>query len=315
LQSRAHCIHPGARRVKRALPRTKNVMPNQQKRRTIMLGLASLYASALAACSPVKLLNAAIPSSGYRKTSDIAYGADPQQALDVYAPAKPATPGETRPVVVFFYGGSWQTGNRSNYLFVAQALTSRGYVAVLPDYRKYPETVFPGFVDDAAAAVRWTRDHAHEFGGDPARLFVMGHSAGAHLAALIATDPRYLASQSMSKADLRGVIGLAGPYDFLPIKDRTLLDVFPASTRPASQPINFVTGHEPPMFLAAGTSDTMVDPGNTDRLAAALREHGDSVEVKHYDGFSHVRIVSALALPLRGHSTVLADVAAFIDSH
>jgi acetyl esterase/lipase len=217
--------------------------------------------------------------------------------------------------VVFFYGGSWQNGDRANYLFVAQALTSRGYVAVLPDYRTYPETAFPGFVDDAAAAVRWTRDHAHEFGGDPARLFVMGHSAGAHLAALIATDPRYLAAQAMSKADLRGMIGLAGPYDFLPIKDRTLLDVFPASTRAQSQPINFVSGNEPPMFLAAGTDDTMVDPGNTDRLAAMLRRHGDQVEVKHYEGFSHVRIVAALAAPLRGSSTVLADVAGFIDTH
>lgn len=289
-------------------------MPTQKNRRTVTFGLASLCAAALAACSPVNLLNAAIPSGGYRKTSGLAYGSDPLQELDVYVPVA-AAPGETRPVVVFFYGGSWQSGGRGNYLFVAQALTSRGYVAVLPDYRKYPETAFPGFVDDAAAAVRWTRDHAHEFGGDPARLFVMGHSAGAHLAALIATDPRYLESQSMSKADLRGMIGLAGPYDFLPIKDRKLLDVFPASTRPDSQPINFVTGHEPPMFLAAGTADTMVDPGNTDRLAAMLRKHGDSVEVKHYDGFGHIRIVSALALPLRGHSTVLADVSAFIDSH
>jgi acetyl esterase/lipase len=287
-------------------------MPTHKKRRIVTFGLASLGAAALAACSPVKLLNAAIPSSGYRKTSDIAYGSDRRQVLDVYVPAA-ASP-EPRPVVVFFYGGSWQNGDRGNYLFVAQALTSRGYVAVLPDYRTYPETAFPGFVNDAAAATRWTRDHAHEFGGDPSRLFVMGHSAGAHLAALIATDPRYLASQSMSKADLRGVIGLAGPYDFLPIVDRTLLDVFPVATRAESQPINYVTGHEPPMFLAAGTDDTVVDPGNTDRLAAMLRKHGDSVEVRHYDGFSHIRIVSALALPLRGRSTVLADVAAFIDS-
>jgi len=287
-------------------------MPTQQKRRILTFGLASLGAAALAACSPVKLLNAAIPSSGYRKTPDIAYGSDPRQVLDVYVPVAVST--KPRPVVVFFYGGSWQNGDRANYLFVAQALTSRGYVAVLPDYRTYPETAFPGFVNDAAAAARWTRDHAHEFGGDPSRLFVMGHSAGAHLAALIATDPRYLASQSMSKTDLRGVIGLAGPYDFLPIKDRTLLDVFPANTRAESQPINYVTGHEPPMFLAAGTDDTVVDPGNTDRLAAMLRKHGDSVEVKHYDGFGHIRIVSALALPLRGRSTVLADVSAFIDS-
>jgi acetyl esterase/lipase len=270
-----------------------------------------MFAAALSACSPVRLLNATIPSGGYKKTAGIAYGPRPRQQLDVYAPRSPAAP---RPVVVFFYGGSWQNGDRANYLFVAQALTSRGYVAVLPDYRTYPETVFPGFVDDAAAAVRWSRDHAREFGGDPSRLFVMGHSAGAHLAALIAIDPRYLAAQSMSKADLRGMIGLAGPYDFLPIKDPVLLDVFPASTRPESQPINFVSGNEPPMFLAAGAADHTVDPGNTDRLAAALREHGDTVEVRRYAGYSHVRIISALSLTLRGDSTVLADVASFIDS-
>jgi acetyl esterase/lipase len=289
-------------------------MPTQEKRRAVTFGLAGLTA-ALAACSPVKLLNATIPSSGYKKTTGIAYGPDARQQLDVYVPAVPGTPAEPRPVVVFFYGGSWQTGNRANYLFVGQALSSRGYIAVLPDYRTYPETAFPGFVDDAAAAVRWSRDHAREFGGDPARLFVMGHSAGAHLAALVTLDSRYLAAQSMSKADLRGMIGLAGPYDFLPIEDPVLLNVFPAATREESQPINFVSGNEPPMFLAAGTADHTVDPGNTDRLAAALREHGNAVEVKHYAGYSHVRIISALALTLRGHSSVLADVARFIDSH
>jgi acetyl esterase/lipase len=289
-------------------------MPTRQKRRTVTLGLAGMIAAALAACSPVRLLNATIPSGGYKKTTGIAYGADPRQQLDVYVPQSPALLENPRPVVVFFYGGSWQNGDRANYLFVAQALTSQGYVAVLPDYRTYPETAFPGFVDDAAAAVRWSRDHAHEFGGDPSRLFVMGHSAGAHLAALIAIDPRYLAAQSMSKTDLRGMVGLAGPYDFLPIEDPVLLDVFPASTRPESQPINFVSGNEPPMFLAAGTADHTVDPGNTDRLAAALRKHGDTVEVRHYAGYSHVRIISALALTLRGDSTVLADVASFIDS-
>jgi len=277
-----------------------------------MLGLASVWATALAACSPVKLLNATIPSGGYRRTGGIAYGPDARQQLDVY---EPVAPGTKRPVVVFFYGGSWQNGDRANYLFVAQALTSRGYVAVLPDYRTYPETAFPGFVDDAATAVRWSRDHAADFGGDPNRLFVMGHSAGAQIAALIALDPTYLAAQSMSKADLRGMIGLAGPYDFLPLTDPVLLDVFPASTRAQSQPINFVTANELPMFLAAGTDDHTVDPGNTDRLARALQAYGNRVEVKHYEGYSHVRIVAALAAPLRGSSTVLTDVAGFIDAH
>jgi acetyl esterase/lipase len=108
-------------------------MPAQQKRRIVTFGLASLGAAALAACSPVKLLNATIPSSGYRKSSGIAYGSDPRQVLDVYVPAAAAST-QPRPVVVFFYGGSWQTGDRANYLFVAglDVARLRGGTAGLP---------------------------------------------------------------------------------------------------------------------------------------------------------------------------------------
>ncbi|HZZ02400.1 alpha/beta hydrolase, partial [Paraburkholderia sp.] len=201
-----------------------------------------------------------------------------------------------------------------SYLFVGAALASRGFVAVVPDYRTWPETAFPGFVDDAATAVRWARDHATEFGGDPSRIFLMGHSAGAHIVMLLATDDRYLAAQQMSKRDLSGVIGLAGPYDFLPLKDATLEEIFPPALRAASQPINFVEGDEPPMFLAAGKRDTTVDPGNTDRLAARLRAAGDTVEVKHYPRIGHALLVGAFAGPLRGFAPVLDDTSAFIDA-
>jgi acetyl esterase/lipase len=222
--------------------------------------------------------------------------------------------GKGRPVVVFFYGGSWQSGDRGDYLFVGEALASRGFVAVVPDYRTWPETAFPGFIEDAAAAVRWAHDHAREFGGDPSRLFLMGHSAGAQMAALLATDGHYLYAQKLEKSDLRGVIGLAGPYDFLPLTDPTLEDVFPIQTRPASQPINFVQGDEPPMFLAAGTRDTIVDPGNTDRLAAKLKASGDLVKVKHYSGLSHATLIGVVGAPLREVAPVLDDVVRFIDS-
>src|ERR1700761_1413090 len=120
----------------------------------------------------------------------------------------------------------------------------------------------------------------------------------------------------MNKNDIGGVIGLAGPYDFLPLNDATLEEIFPPALRAASQPINFVAGDEPPVFLAAGQRDTTVDPGNTDRLAAKLRASGDTdVEVKHYPRVGHALLVGAFARPLRGFAPVLDDASAFIDRH
>lgn len=279
---------------------------------------AALALITLGGCSGTAALNALVPHHTFRASTAIPYGSNNRQKLDVYEPddhmkAQAGTRG--RPVVVFFYGGSWQDGARGDYLFVGQALASRGFVAVLPDYRTYPDTRFPGFMDDAAAAVGWARDHAAEFGGDPSRIFLMGHSAGAHIVVLLATDGHYLGAQQMSKRDIKGVIGLAGPYDFLPLTDPVLQEVFPEPLRAASQPINFVSGNEPPMFLAAGRCDTTVDPGNTDRLAAKLQAAGDRVEVKHYPCIGHVLLVAALAAPLRAFAPVLADSARFIDAY
>jgi acetyl esterase/lipase len=284
--------------------------------RRLLTLTAALAFTVLGGCSGTAMLNAAVPRQTFRASTAIPYGSDARQKLDVYEPfeATAAASPHGRPVVVFFYGGSWQNGERGDYLFVGEALASRGFVAVLPDYRTWPEVRFPGFVEDAAAAVRWARDHAAEFGGDPSRIFLMGHSAGAHIAVLLATDGHYLAAQQMSKRDLSGVIGLAGPYDFLPLTDPVLKNVFPAPLRAASQPINFVNGDEPPMFLAAGKRDTTVDPGNTDRLAAKLRAAGDTVEVKHYPVVGHALLVAALAAPLRFFAPVLADSSRFIDA-
>ncbi|MFM0669947.1 alpha/beta hydrolase [Paraburkholderia sediminicola] len=284
--------------------------------RRLLTLTAALALAALGGCSGAGVLNA-VSHKHFRAENGVAYGNAPRQKLDVYVPTTNASPAAShgRPVVVFFYGGSWQSGSRSSYLFVGAALASRGFVAVLPDYRTWPDTAFPGFVDDAATAVRWARDHAAEFGGDPSRIFLMGHSAGAHIVMLLATDGRYLAAQQMSKSDISGVIGLAGPYDFLPLHDATLEEIFPPALRAASQPINFVVGDEPPMFLAAGQRDTTVDPGNTDRLAAKLRASGDAdVEVKHYPRVGHALLVGAFAGPLRGFAPVLDDASAFIDA-
>jgi acetyl esterase/lipase len=271
----------------------------------------------LTACSPVRLVNTLTPHGAYDAHTNIPYEAGDRHTLDVYVPTKPKP---SAPIIVFFYGGSWQTGDRKNYLFVGEALASRGYVVVVPDYRRYPEVTFPAFMDDAAAAVAWSRAHASEFGADSQRVFLMGHSAGAHIAMLLATDHRYLARHGIDANTLAGAIGLAGPYDFLPLQDATLEAIFPPTSREDSQPINHVDGAEPPIFLGVGTADHTVDPGNTTRFAARLESAGDRYELKRYEGVNHAMIVGSMARSVRALSSlitvapVLDDVSKFIDA-
>ncbi|WP_309834837.1 alpha/beta hydrolase [Caballeronia sp. LZ065] len=283
-------------------------------------GVACLSMLAIfAACSPVTLVNALTPRNDYVVHSDLPYERGERHSLDVYVPKATSVSNPAKPLVVFFYGGSWQTGQRRDYRFVGEALASRGYVTVIPDYRLYPQTTFPGFMDDAAAAVSWARTHAVEFGADPDRLFLMGHSAGAQIVMLLMTDRHYLTERGVQVPSLAGAIGLAGPYDFLPLNDATLEAIFPAPLREASQPINHVDGHEPPIFLGVGTGDHTVDPGNTTRFAARLQATHDRVVLKRYADLNHAMIVGSLAQPVRALSAfvrvapVLDDVCAFID--
>src|SRR5690606_21524844 len=149
-----------------------------------------------------------------------------------------------------------QEGRRQQYAFVGDALSRRGILALVADYRTFPAVRFPDFMQDAAKAVRWARDHAAEYGGDPRRIVLVGHSAGAHIAALLATDGHYLANEGLSPRQLAGVVGVAGPYDFLPLKDTTLMAIFGSRDDwPASQPVNFVDGDEPPFLLLQGDKD------------------------------------------------------------
>ncbi len=278
----------------------------------VRLLAALLLAATLAGCSATSLLNALAPTDGLEVARDIAYGPLPRQQLDVYRPREAGPP---RPVVVFFYGGSWETGSRDAYLFVGEALTSRGFVAVLPDYRVYPEVRFPTFLEDAAGAVAWAKRHAAEFGGDPRRGFVMGHSAGAHLAAMVALDPQWLAAETLAPSALAGFIGLAGPYDFLPLKRETLKTIFaPEATIARTQPINFVTAAAPPALLVTGQADSEVSPGNSLRLAAKLREKGVAVTELRYASLNHYTLIGALSVPLRGREPVLDDIERFVRS-
>ena len=268
----------------------------------------------LPGCSVSSVVNAVVPGNGYRIVSGIPYGEGPRRTLDVYVPD--GADGGT-PTLVFFYGGSWESGRKEDYRFAGQAFASRGYVTVVPDYRVYPEVRFPDFLKDASAAVAWSAAHGPEYGAGPGPVYLVGHSAGAHIAAMLTLDRQWLGNSGLSPCGaVRATVGLAGPYDFLPLKSAVLMEIFgPEATRPRSQPINFVTGAEPPMLLITGDADTTVRPRNTDNLAAKIRERGGEVEVLHYGGIGHTPLVGALAAPLRRLAPVLDDTDAFLRRH
>ena len=284
------------------------------KRSLTAVAAAVIVVAACVACSPLTAINALTPSASYNKTADISYGADPRQKLDIYAPRDVAV---GAPVVVFFYGGNWRMGERADYAFVGEALASRGILAVIADYRLYPEISYPGFLEDSAAAVAWTARKVRSYGGNPERLFVMGHSAGAYNAAMVALDARWLGAQGMQPSALRGWIGLAGPYDFLPIENPDVKPVFHFPDTPrSSQPISHVSAGAPPALLIASEKDSLVNPvRNTGRLASRLREAGIGVDAIYYDRTGHASLVATLSRPLRSLAPVLDDVERFVASH
>ncbi|MGH8728960.1 MAG: alpha/beta hydrolase [Burkholderiales bacterium] len=275
-------------------------------------GFLLLFALTVSACSPLALLNLTISGEGYQRNADLVYGELPRQKLDVYTPDDAASAA----VVIFFYGGGWEDGDRGDYRFVAQALADNGLVTVIPDYRLYPQVKFPGFLEDSALAVKWVKQNIARFGGDSRRIFLMGHSAGAYNAAMLAIDERYLAAVGVDPREIDGFIGLAGPYDFLPLTSANLKAVFgPSSGLARTQPVDFVSGDEAPMLLLNGANDTRVDPRNSSSLAARVRQCGGEVKHVVYPDLSHTRIVGAIASPFRDWAPVLDEVVEFIRAH
>lgn len=261
------------------------------------------------ACSPLKVFDAVVPKDGGVQlvVRDAAFGPDPRQHIDLYAPK--TRPAGTLPVIVFIYGGSWSSGTKSGYSFAGRALASRGFLVAIPDYRLVPQIRYPAFLEDNAAAVRWVRANAARYGGDPDRLVLAGHSAGAYDAAMLAVDPRWLGADRKA---VRGLVGLAGPYDFLPFDGPVVQATFGAVRDPVStQPVTYASADDPPAFLATGDKDTTVLPRNSDALAAKLTAVGVPVERRRYPGVGHAGLVTALAKPLRGRAPVLDDVVAF----
>ncbi|WP_306397273.1 alpha/beta hydrolase [Telluria beijingensis] len=281
---------------------------------TVALAATALaVAGALSACSPLSLVNAISPGGTDRSVETTAFGPNPRHNLSIYRPAQGA---HKSPVIVFFYGGNWVSGERDDYEFVGRSLAARGFVVVIPDVRLYPQAGYPGFLDDSARAVAWTARRIAEHGGDPGRIFVMGHSAGAYNAAMVALDPRWLRKQGTAPSILRGWIGLAGPYNFLPIENETTRKVFPyPDTRPDSQPINHVSAIAPPALLIAARNDRTVEPvRNSGAMADRLRATGVPVREAVYDNVNHATLVATLSSSLRRLAPTLDAVEDFVRS-
>ena len=270
-------------------------------------------------CSPARVLNDLAPQR--LVAEGVAYGEGRRRTLDVYAPDRP--PGaRPAPVIVFLYGGGWKDGTKGTYRFVGGALASRGAIVVIPDYRLYPQVRYPDFLRDCAAAVRWAAEHARLVAesrspdrgtATPEPVFLLGHSAGAYNAAMLAFDTRWLGAEGLVPREaLRGLVGLAGPYDFLPLDTAELASIFGGADRVDTQPITYAGGNGPPALLCAGSADTTVRPANTLRLAARIRAAGGFAEERIYPGVNHVEIIGAMAAPLRFLAPSLRDTLAFV---
>lgn len=280
------------------------------------LGLALVLVLSLSACSPLRVLSAISPTPGQGSFTDIVYQSERDLMLDVYAPSQSdaASADTLRPTIVFFFGGAWRSGVRADYAFVASLLTKAGFVVVIPDYRLYPQVVFPAFVEDSAAAVAWTFDNAKQYGGDPQQVYVMGHSAGAHIAALLHYDGRYLEAAEASMRP-RGFVGLSGPYDFLPLVSPTMKKLFPEPLRERSQPVNWVEGNEGPALLVHGLKDSRVKPRNSGALEEAILAADGDVEMIIYPERGHVGVLLALSPLFSGLAPVVTDIERFINQH
>ena len=274
--------------------------------RSLLKLLACSTAVTLAACAPVDILNKLTPSKTFNLSENIQYGDLDAHKLDVYAPA--TNPKADSPVIVFIYGGSWNSGNKDMYKFVGEAFASNGYTAVVPNYRLYPDVIYPEFAVDAAKAVAWTRETYDR------PIVLIGHSAGAHISSLLALDDSYLPAQNVKRCEvLAGWIGLAGPYDFK-VYDPPFTEIFPKEKRPQYLPITYAPSSVAPALLSIGKADTTVSPAQTERMETAIRKTGTPVTAKFYDGVNHTDIVAHMANFFKDKSPTQSDVMEFIAS-
>lgn len=292
--------------------RLKLPSPARAGARSIALTVIAMML--LSGCSKLGLFDAVVPHDRGAETAatDVPYGPHPRQQLDVYRPQEPSDP---RPVVLFIYGGSWSNGSKDHYGFAGKAFAAAGFVTVVADYRLVPDVRYPAFLADNASALAWVQRRIAGYGGDPERIFLAGHSAGAYNAVMLALAPSFLAAEGLDPAVIKGVAGISGPYDFYPFDTEATRAAFAGiENPPSSQPVNRVGATAPPMLLVTGESDRTVRPANTAALARQLAAHGVAHQTRYYPGLDHAGALLAISRPLRRTAPVLEDVVAFFRS-
>jgi acetyl esterase/lipase len=264
----------------------------------------------LSGCSSLDMVNAFTPSPNGLPVT-LSYGSSERQRVDVYQA------GRRKPLVIFFYGGSWNSGSRTDYRFVARAFNDLGYSVAIPDYRLTPEALYPDFLKDSAQAISLMINRAEEFGADPQRVILVGHSAGAYNAMMVALDQRWLSPEDRQR--IRGVIGLASPVNFLPIQLPAARLAFHWPNTPRdSQPIEHVSSSSPPILFINANNDPLVDPRiNSIAMAEKLRAANVYVEVENFDGplgmINHARLVATLSPTFQFLSPTLDKSRVFIE--
>ena len=253
-------------------------------------------------------------TGGSRDTVQLAeapLGPSARSKVIVHGPQN-AGAADPRPVLLFAHGGSWNKGSPDDYGFIARAFVPEGFIVVLSGYRLHPEAKYPAMLEDTAAAIAWTRANIAQYGGDPDRIVLAGHSAGAYNVVMTALDRRWLEAAGAGDARIAGVIGLAGPYDFYPFDSEATRASFGDAEAPEStQPVNHITAKAPPKLLIHGEKDTLVRPRNSRELARRLLDTGAEVQTHFFPDMEHNDPLLALASPWRKNRSVLDRVLEF----
>ncbi|MCC5854131.1 MAG: alpha/beta hydrolase [Idiomarina sp.] len=270
--------------------------------------LTLILALALAACQPTRVLNTVTPSGSYDRVKDIAYGADARQKFDLYLP----TSTDQRPaVVVFVYGGAWDQGSKDQFEFVGQAFARLGYTTVIPNYRLYPDVEFPAFIDDVASAISAFPEHLHEDCPSGREIILVGHSAGAHTAALLLADTQYFERHRVNPSHIKAFIGMSGPYD-LPLEHERVKEKFSQVEGDEANPVALAHGDMPVTLLIHGESDTIAKPEHSEKFQARLEALGVQVTSHYYRRTRHADVVASLASPLRFWTPAYDDIQTFL---
>lgn len=274
---------------------------------SMVVGL--VLVAGLSGCSSIAVVNALTPPMGYSVSNNVAFDDRHDLKLDVYTPDGAVD----APVVVFFYSRRWQRGDKQDVAFVGQSLAAQGFVVMIPNARHYPQARYKQFLDDRARAVVWAHKFARAYGGSADKLVVMGFDSGAYDAAMLTLDPHWLDEDGGRVDWIKGMVGISGPYDLMPITASDLRDIFgPADQFAKTQPVNWTGGGNPPLLMIASKADGIVPVSQTDALFKAVKDANGTVEKIIYRDLSHDETLNVLSAPLRGRADELSNITAFV---